>query len=147
MTATAHVDNRMTSGQMVREVAGGVHELVASAAKTATGNSGWLDIGFVDEVMFLAELGACSGTSPTMVLTLSQADSSDGSVGAELLCTSPAANDTSDNMAYKAHVRINKRYVRLVWTIAGTSPSFVLAASLQTGNFKMDKNMSGAWAA
>lgn len=143
MTATPHVDHTMTTGSIVREVAGGFHELRASDNITATGNTGWLDKGFVDEVCLHIELGACTGTSTSAVFVLESADQSDGTGAVELLRT-PAADQDDDNKEYLGYTRVNRRYVRLSWTVSGTSPVFPTTATFQTPHYRMDEQ-SGAW--
>lgn len=130
MVATAHVDNTMTPGRLAREAAGGFHELRDGTNVTATGNTGWLDKGFVHDCTLHLELGTCTGTGTSMTVTLEQADEDDGT-GAEALAITAAADQDDDNTALQAPVCIDKRYVRLSWVVAGTTPVFPLTATLR----------------
>jgi len=143
MTATAHVNHIMTTGQIVRQVDGGFHELLNGGNITATGNTGWLDKGFVDEATLHLELGTCTGTTTSAVFVLEQADTSGGAGAVELVRTA-AANQDSDNRQLLAYTRVNKRYIRLSYTVSGTSPVFPTRATLQTSHYRMDDQ--GTWA-
>lgn len=155
MTETALVPNKKTPGQLVRETntfhvlaaptGGTASGGTAGANKEATGNSGWLDVGFVDEATLHAELGTCTGTGTSLVLTVEQADTS-GGAGAELLATFQTADQDDDDKEAKIAVRIDKRYVRATWTIAGTSPVFPLTLSIRQERDRYNENYSGAWA-
>ena len=131
MAATDLVDNTMTPGRLAREAAGGFHELAASStAKEATGNTGWLDKGFVHDCTLHLELGTCTGTGTSLTVQLEQADDDSGT-NAEVLAITPAADQDDDDTALQVPVCIDRRYIRLTWTISGTSPVFPLDATLR----------------
>lgn len=109
--------------------------VVASAARTTTGNSGSVDTPRVlsqgqltpaDALVLQVDVTAASGTSPTMDLTVEW--SFDG--------TTFAKGDPADSMTQVTGVANGKLaksftvkglYYRIVWTIAGTSPSFTFS--------------------
>lgn len=130
MPATAHVDHKSTPGRLAREAAGGFHELRDGTNVTSTGNTGWLDKGFVHDCTLHLELGTCTGSGTSLTVTLEQADTDAGG-GAEALAITGVANQDSDNTAVQTDVCIDKRYVRLSWTVAGSTPVFPLTATLR----------------
>lgn len=121
--------------------------LVASAARTATGNSGAI-LFPTDQVggEFIVNITAASGTSPTLDLAI-QVTPNDGttfftqwrfsqSTGAEaqrIITTfrrvaevgaETAIADTGGALANNAPIT---RKIRVLWTIGGTNPSFTFA--------------------
>lgn len=118
--------------------------VVASAARTATGNSGDLDTPLdVESILFLLDVTAASGTSPTLDVAI-QAKNAAGNyvtmcrfaqvtaAGKRALRTRFSA-DPSDAPVEFAHadtggalvnaIPIGRKY-RIIWTIGGTTPSF-----------------------
>src|SRR5579872_6854965 len=100
--------------------------LVASAARTATGNSGAIAVGSGAANLELEpEVTAASGTSPTMTLSIQWSDdgtnfgNNDGSTDAFAQVT------TTGNVTKSIPVRAP--YMQLTWTIGGTSPSFTFS--------------------
>lgn len=72
--------------------------------------------------------GASSGTSPTMDVKLQESDSL-GSGYADIsgaTFTQVTANDAEETI----HFRTNKRFVRAVFTLGGTSPTFITSCVL-----------------
>lgn len=99
--------------------------VVASAARTATGNSGALQCGSTPIVSLLVATTSVSGTTPSM--TLSVEWSPDGG-------TTWCAADTADSFtAITTTTNLVKRFAaksnvyRIVWTITGTTPSFTFS--------------------
>lgn len=99
-------------------------ELVASAARTATGNSGpraakGFKLGVVIHVT------AVSGSTPSLTPTIEW--SHDGTnFGAAQPADSMTAITTAGTHAKQFDVK--GRFFRLVWTISGTTPSFTFSA-------------------
>lgn len=102
----------------------GAREVVASAARTTTGNSGALRLSGGVKLNLFADVTAASGTTPS--LTLSVEWSYDG--------TNFATPDTPD--AFTAVTAAAKKMkqldvkaplYRIVWTITGTTPSFTFS--------------------
>ena len=121
--------------------------LVASAAKTATGNSGALTLPTGDLYTFLVSVTAVTGTSPTMDIVF-QNTPDDGTTWVNMpLRTSQItaaraeyfsipqtgiafAADSSVTAATGGILSENyvfSRKIRILWTIGGTSPSFTTA--------------------
>jgi len=100
--------------------------VAASAARTATGNSGAFRAPGTTALAILADVTAVDGVSPSM--TLSVEWSHDG--------TTFAVVDTADTFAaLTATATKVKRFdikggwFRLVWTLTGTTPSFTFSAT------------------
>lgn len=101
--------------------------VVASAARTTTGNSGAVATPAGANLAVLVNVTAVAGTTPSM--TLSVEWSHDGG-------NTFAQADTADTFtaitAAGAKVKafpVKGEHFRLVWTITGTTPSFTFAAS------------------
>lgn len=128
MALTAHVDNVRTPGKLVAD-AGTFHVLAAStgntasggtagADKTATGNSGWLDVGMIEECQAHLELGTLAGTG-TLDVRIEIADDSSGN-GNEVVAVFSQVDQTADDTEAKIDgISIDKRYVNCYWTISG----------------------------
>jgi hypothetical protein len=98
--------------------------IVASAAKTATGNSGPLATNGANLCIGVI-VSAASGTTPSMTLTVEW--SFDGvSFGAGETAVSYAAITAAKNTALR--IVAQAPLYRLVWTITGTTPSFTFSA-------------------
>ncbi len=110
-------------------------DIAASAARTATGNSGAIPLPESAEmVALLVNVSAVSGTTPSMALTVEW--SNDG--------TNWAQGDTADSLtaittaiARVKQFSVKGRLMRVVWTITGTTPSFTFSA---TGTFTGPRN-------
>lgn len=111
--------------------------VVASAARTATGNSGAISLTNVftearrgqrvERIALLANITAASGTSPS--LTLSVEWSHDGTTFAAVDGTADAfAAMTAANVRVKEFT-IKAPFYRVVWTISGTTPSFTFSVA------------------
>jgi len=154
MTETALVDNLKTPGQLVRD-AGDFHVLVAptgataqgaaGADLTATGDSGWDDVGFIHDSTIHAELGTCTGTTTTLDIVVEQAQDSSGT-NAEVIGTFTQATDASDDTEAKLKTCVNLRYVRVSYTISGSTPVFPLTVTLRLPEDHYDTNYSGTFA-
>lgn len=130
--------------------------LVASAARTTTGSSSAIEFPFVDDVVFIVNVTAASGTSPTLDLAfqITPDDTNYFSVqrfaqitgtGARTLqfstkrttaqaAAEAAAADTGGALATNLPC---SRNIKFKWTIGGTNPSFTfvvyaIAASANT---------------
>jgi hypothetical protein len=107
-------------------------ELIAghpTAARTATGQTSGIDLQQYDgDVVFVLDSAAGTGTSPTMDVTIE--DSADNSSFAAI--TGAAFTQVVDAASAQKLV-ISKdearRYVRVKYTIAGTSPSFTFSVN------------------
>jgi hypothetical protein len=99
--------------------------VVASAARTTTGNSGALSAN--GSAMCLGvNVSAASGTTPSMTLTVEW--SFDGvNFGPGETAVSFAA--ITANKATTQRIPAQAPFYRLVWTITGTTPSFTFSAN------------------
>lgn len=88
-------------------------------AKTATGNSGPVDVSQADQLRIYLRITAVSGTTPTLVVTVE--DSPDGTN------YYPVASFASKNAVGSDVLNITGPFsdnLRITWTIGGTTPSF-----------------------
>ncbi len=99
-------------------------ELLAPAARTSSGNGSAVDIrpyalGEFAPLKVRLSVGASAGTSPTLDVTVQQ--SADGSTGWSTIGTFTQMTGTG-----AAEIRVNptQPYVRVAYTLGGTSPSF-----------------------
>jgi hypothetical protein len=100
-----------------------------TAARTATGQTSGIDLQTYDgDVVFLLDSAAGSGTSPTLDVTIE--DSADNSSFAAI---SGAAFTQVTGTASAQKLVVNKdnarRYVRVKYTIGGSSPSFTFSVN------------------
>lgn len=113
--------NRGTSGQ--------TDVLVASAARTAAGNSGTLTSGWGAVTTIRAQLNvtAASGTSPSLTVTIE--DTLDGTnwntIGSFSAKTAVSREVINITTPFSDRVRVS-------WTVAGTTPSFTFEVSAYT---------------
>jgi hypothetical protein len=101
----------------------GAGDIVAKAARTVNGDSGWVDLGDVKELIAQLDADAGTGTSPTLDVRFqtswngSDATAIDAPSGAFTQVTSAAS-------AQIKSLTVMHRYAKVMWTISGTSPSF-----------------------
>ncbi|TXH55825.1 MAG: hypothetical protein E6Q97_07990 [Desulfurellales bacterium] len=105
--------------------------LFTPAARTATANGTGVDLqGYTNpggrQMKAILTNGTTSGTSPTLDVKLQ--DSDDNSTFADITGATFAQKTAAGNE--EIQFRTNKRYVRAVATIGGTSPSFTFAVLL-----------------
>lgn len=100
-------------------------EVVPSASRVASGNSGLLESFGAETLDLAVDVTAASGTTPTLDLTLEY--STDGGLTwfapdpVEAFAQIIAATSVIQRFEPKA------KYYRVVWAIAGTTPSFTFA--------------------
>lgn len=105
----------------------GPREVVASAARTATGNSGALRLPSpARSASLLLDVTAASGTTPTLDVSVEW--SHDG--GTTWAASQPTDTFTQITAAGKAVKRFDVKGpdYRIVWTIGGGTPSFTFSA-------------------
>jgi len=100
-----------------------------TAARTATGQTSGIDLKDYDgDVVFLLDSAAGTGTSPTLDVTIE--DSADDSSFAAI---TDAAFTQVTGTASARKLVVNKdsarRYVRVKYTIGGTTPSFTFSVN------------------
>ena len=100
---------------------------VPSAARTASGNSGALRV-YGDKINVFLDVTAVSGTTPSATFTVEWAH--DGTTWF------PAATPDTLGAAVTAGVKrvqtvdVKGPFLRVVWTVSGTTPSFTFAVHL-----------------
>lgn len=103
----------------------GPFTLVASAAQTASGNSGPLALNDASVLDLEVNVSATSGTTPSMTLSVSW--SNDGTNfgapdgGGDTFAAITAAGTVSKQLTVKG------LWAQISWTITGTSPSFTFS--------------------
>lgn len=100
--------------------------VLASAARTASGTSGPIaNPGVAADVLLMVHCSAASGTTPTLDVSLEEsADNSNWTA-----ITASAATQLTAAGNRVASARVTKNYVRVAYTIGGTTPSFTFSAT------------------
>ena len=99
--------------------------VAASAARTATGNSG--AIGCDSSVLtVLLDVTAVSGTTPSMTVSIEW--STDGGTTFCAAETADAFTALTATAKVCKQFRVKSNVYRIVWTISGTTPSFTFSA-------------------
>lgn len=105
-------------------------------AATATANGSSVDTKGYNSAAFSLEVGAVSGTSPTLDVKIQE--SADGSTNwadvSGAAFTQVTAANNSQILRVEGLGTSRKRYLRAVATIAGTSPSFTFACEALLGH-------------
>lgn len=101
-----------------------------TAARTATGNGTGIDVQTMDGDLYLIlDSAAGSGTTPTLDIKLQSSDTSGGTytdiTGATFTQVTATASQQSITIS-KDEVR---RWIRVVYTISGTTPSFTFSVN------------------
>lgn len=98
-------------------------DAVAKAARTVTGASSWIDIGDGAELIAQLDSAAGTGTSPTLDVKLQTSyDGTDANA-----VDVPTGSFTQVAAAASAQIKavaVFHRFVKVAWTIGGTTPSF-----------------------
>ena len=105
--------------------------LVAPSTRTATVTGTGVDLSpYVNTVntnlKIVADVGTVTGTTPTLDITVEESDSS-GSGYSAITGAAFTQITATGTGAVEIHTKTNKRYIRAVGTIGGTTPSFPLA--------------------
>jgi hypothetical protein len=110
---------------------GEVKEVVASAARTTTGNSGALSLTdqTAEQIALLSNVTAASGT-PSMVLTVEWSHDGTNFAIAEPADTHGAAI-TGTGLRVKRY-DVKGTFYRVVWTISGGTPSLTFTVTQYT---------------
>jgi hypothetical protein len=104
--------------------------LVAPSTRTATVTGTGVDLApYVNTVntnlKIVADVGTVTGTTPTLDIKIQ--DSDDNSSFSDITGATFTQITATGAGAVEIHTKTNKRYIRAVGTIAGTTPSFPLA--------------------
>lgn len=98
-------------------------DIVAKTARTASGNSGWVDIGDAKEIVAQLDSAAGTGTSPTLDVKFQTSFDGTDATAADVLTGAFTQVAAAASVQVKGLTTLH-RYVKVVWTIAGTTPSF-----------------------
>ena len=101
--------------------------LLTGATLTAAGttNSTAVTVDRPGNVAFVLELGAVTGTTPTLTLTVQGSDDAAFGAGTVVaLATVASSGTTDDNFVYAQSARVYKKYVRVVTVLGGTNPVY-----------------------
>lgn len=109
----------------------GTGDAVVKSAKTTTGNSGWIDVGDVNEIV--AQLHADAGTGTTPTLNVKLQTSYNGTDATEIDVPSGAFTQVAAAASAQiTSVTALHRFLKVVWTITGTTPSFNFGVYITT---------------
>lgn|SRR3990167_1624923 len=100
-------------------------QLLVPATRTSTANGTGVDIrDYTGRIEVTLDVGAVSGTTPTLDIKIQESDTSGGTYTD--IAGAAFTQVTASNVIASIGVDIDavKRYIRAVATIAGTSPSF-----------------------
>lgn len=100
---------------------------------TTTTNGIAIDTNGFDDAQAVLDTGARTGTSPTLNVKIQE--STDGSTGWTDISGAVFAEITAadQHKSLGINLRTVKRYIRYVFTLAGTSPTFLTSASFNLG--------------
>ncbi len=110
-------------------------------ALTTTTNGAAVDTQGYNSAAIALEVGAVSGTSPTLDVKLQESDTSGGTyadIAGATFTQVTAANNSQAIRLEGLNTGSRKRFIRAVATITGTTPSFTLGVSALLGRaFKL----------
>lgn len=109
----------------------GTGDIVTKAAQTVTGASAWVSIGDAKEIVAQLQSDAGTGTSPTLDVKFQTSYDGTDATAIDL------PNGAFTQVAAAASGQIKTltgahRFVKVVWTIAGTTPSFNFGVYITT---------------
>ena len=102
---------------------------LGTSTKTATGNGTGIDLqGYEGDILFVLDSGAGGGSSPTLDVTIE--DSDDNSTFGSLSGAAfTQVTDSASTQKLSISADECKRYVRVKFTIGGSSPTFDLSVT------------------
>jgi hypothetical protein len=107
---------------------------LAPAARTASANGSGVDLSGYGGAMVLVTTGLITDATHTIEVQESEDNATFTAVAdADLQGTEPAIGAADDNKVYRVGYLGNKRYVRVVVTVAGATTGGVLGASVVRG--------------
>lgn len=98
-------------------------EVVAKSARTVSGASAWVDLGNAKELVIQLQADAGTGTLPTLDIRIQTSYAATDATAIDV----PAGALTQVLAAASAQIKtlsVMHRYVKVAWTITGTTPSF-----------------------
>jgi hypothetical protein len=104
-------------------------QLLAASTRTATATGTGLDkASYTGRGMVVVNIGTVTGTTPTCDVKIQ--DSADNSTFADVSGATLAQQTATGIGSFAVDLDSTNRYLRVVATIAGTTPSFPIAVSL-----------------
>jgi hypothetical protein len=101
-----------------------------TAARTSTGNGTAIDLQLLDgDLQLILDSAAGTGTTPTMTVTVESSDTSGGVYTAISGAAFTQVTTTASQQAIVISKDEARRFVRIVHTIAGTTPSFTFSVN------------------
>lgn len=98
---------------------------VASAARTANGDSGWLNSEEFVALILKLDVTAASGTTPTLDVHI---DTAEDSSGTNNRLVASFAQKTGVSAERKSFAGLDK-YYRVRWVVGGTTPNFTFSVA------------------
>lgn len=98
-------------------------DIVAKSARTVTGASAWVDLGDTKELVTQLHADAGTGTAPTLDVKLQTSFDGLDATAIDV----PTGAFTQVGATASAQIKsmtVMHRYVKVIWTITGTTPSF-----------------------
>lgn len=99
--------------------------VLASGTVTATGNSAGADVGGAGTLRAQVQVSAASGTSPSLTVTIQTSHDNGATDPWRTAGAAYGALTAAGNSPYQAMVV--DRYVRVAYTVAGTTPSITFS--------------------
>lgn len=101
-----------------------------TAARTATGNGTAIDVQVLDGDLFLIlDSAAGTGTSPTLDVKIQSSDTSGGTFSDISGATFTQVTGTAFQQAITISKDEARRWIRVVYTIGGSTPSFTFSVN------------------
>lgn len=101
-----------------------------TAARTATGNGTGIDVQQMDGDLFLIlDSAAGTGTTPTLDIKVQSSDTSGGTYTDITGATFTQVTGTASQQAITISKDEARRWIRVVYTVGGTSPSFTFSVN------------------
>lgn len=97
--------------------------MVAKLARTVTGASAWIDLGAAKEMVIQLQADAGTGTTPTLDVKFQTSYDATDATAVDVPTGAFAQVLSAASVQIKT-VTGTHRYVKVVWTITGTTPSF-----------------------
>ena len=109
----------------------GTGDILARVARTVSGASAWIDAGAARELTIQLHADAGTGTAPTLdVRFITSYDANDLNA-VDVVAGSFTQVAAAASMQVKS-VSGTHRFVKVLWTVAGTTPSFVFGVYATT---------------
>jgi hypothetical protein len=104
--------------------------LHATAARTATGNGTAVDLQARDGDLYLVlDSAAGTGTTPTLDIKVQSSDTSGGTYADITGATFTQVTTTASQQAIVISKDEVRRWIRVVYTVSGTTPSFTFSVN------------------